>query len=231
MGVLSTMRIIFEDDNDSVLKNVIEHIYGDENDIIFSCGSSKIIKYVTDDTLVYYDLVPDNPSTAIWYRRIDALTRKYNNSMIIPVVCSEYIILKAFDVSVRDVSEIIDGHMYESIINGKDGVINLEKYYKYVLSRCKECMHIGNLDSRRFYTNSCPCGVTDCSAVYNLSDKIDDLVCMLPVFIPFVSRNKIDTVSAFEIKEHLEDEYMRLVDKVADICKWKQSKRYKSYIK
>lgn len=224
------MRIIFEDSDDSVMRLIIESVYGADNEIIFANGSSKISRYVGDDTLIYYDLVPDNPSTALWYCRLDKLTKEYNNSIIIPVICSEYIILSAFCDNVLDIANIIDKGLYDSIIDKSKGITSVEKYYKYLLTNRDECMRIGTLDSRIFYHKSCPCGKYGCDKRYSVSDKSDDLVCRLPVFIPFKSKNNIEIVSAYSIKRSLENEYMRLVNIIADSCNWNHSKRFKASI-
>lgn len=213
------MRMIFEDSTESALHMAIEKIYGDVvDDIIFVGGSGNLRKELKDDTIVYHDLVPDNPNTSKSYKMTRRLAHRMNNSVVIPMVCSEYAILKAFSSKqVPELNDIVLSKAYEGI----SGVKTSESYYKYLLRLEKNCIHdvsYGTSDIESlFYKTDCPCGKCDLRDSYKLSDKFDDLVCTLPLFLPFKSRNKIDMVNTKNFIRQIEIEHNRLVNIYAQL--------------
>lgn len=213
------MRMIFEDSPKSALCKAVTAIYGGiVDDIIFVGGSGKLRSELRDDTIVYHDLVPDNANTSKSYKMTRRLANRRNNSVVIPVVCSEFVILSAFSDNVPDLSNIVLSGLYNSV----PGITRSETYYKYLLGRERECLHDIQLDRNSdiesiFYKVDCPCGKCSFSTEYKLSDKYDNLVCRLPVFPVFETRNKINMVKTKSIIRDIEIEHNRLVGIYAQI--------------
>lgn len=183
--------MMFEDGPSSPLVDLIQRVYNDSDvciDFVGGVGNlkNKIIKLPDNDLVVaYIDLVPDNPETGKEYKTLIAKIRKRNNTVIVPVLCTDYILLRACtdtDISVHD---MVCGGSYPI------GIKTAEKYSKYLLDTYKDCLSFGrfsviNSNTAMFYSMECLCKSTfaDCR-VLSLYDKGVKFVTALPMFIGF----------------------------------------------
>lgn len=120
----------------------LDSVYGRDN-VIFTVGSgnlSKVIRrYINSDKeiFVYVDVVPDNINTLNIFSSLLVEFGNFKNVYILPVFCSEYIILRYL----QDTVELDE--LYKSILNLKvnyklikefEDCVNFEKVCKRILS-------------------------------------------------------------------------------------------------
>lgn len=120
----------------------LDSVYGRDN-VVFTVGSgnlSKVIRrYINSDKeiFVYVDVVPDNINTLNIFSSLLVEFGNFKNVYILPVFCSEYIILRYL----QDTVELDE--LYKSILNLKvnyklikefEDCVNFEKVCKRILS-------------------------------------------------------------------------------------------------
>lgn len=111
--------------------------------------------------IIYLDLVPDNTETVINYNCFCRVIKENNikNVIILPIICIEYIFMKAlikinmhnyFNYDLQTKLSNISNH----------GCLTLEKYYKKVLSDLyteNKCIKNKQNKMGYFYYKDCPC--------------------------------------------------------------------------
>lgn len=145
-------KLIFEDAELSPISNLIKTCYKqyDWRDfVIFTGGKDNLLsklkeQYSPDDYyFIFVDLIPDNYDVIKTCRRLLKSIRKeeYKNVLVLPVICAEYYVLKAFKgiYSENSFSKVaLEFGNYRSISN----CTNFENFCKHALTSLEEsCIH------------------------------------------------------------------------------------------
>lgn len=202
------MWIVFEDKPDTVTAKFYEKAFeGTEVKVGFSGGGSNIFNYVqrycgSDGVIAYHDTVPDNPDTAKSYKVQRKLLRDKSNVLLVPIVCSEFILLQCAGYPLT-LDNIVTNTDYE------DGVKSAEQYCKYFIgTKVPICKATGkyapNVEGiEKYYKVDCLC---DDSHDECISDSVESksmrAVRCLPVIPaieklrPFGSRDVRDVINS-----------------------------------
>lgn len=179
------MWILFEDSDCMPVSNLIRYAYKDTDvKLAFVGGSGSFLGFINENVkenefaVIMFDLVPDNFQVIKCYRTLCTRIRHKRNIIVIPVLPSDQVVLKAF-TNIDTNPEVI-------LSNGIDML--LEKYYKHLLDNYSECMSLGRYTDKTdktaaFYKYDCLCDYEkDCKRVYTRINKGLDLVAAMPCY-------------------------------------------------
>lgn len=197
------MKMMFEDNPNSELSRLILAAYKPEetDSILFTKGDGNVINVLesmvcdTEDIVLFVDVVPNNVSTCIAYRKIHKYVRRFvrdKHVFMFPIPCIEYYALQCFD-SRRfvPITTALDKNLYPI------GVNSAENYYSYLLCNGDACIATGKAREYRinfdpmavygaYYHKHCLCvspHVT-CTPI-TIQCKAESLLRLLPVHLLF----------------------------------------------
>lgn len=172
------------------------------SDISFSCGAplfeDELIacarKYENAQIVGFFDAPPGNSAAKRKYNiivhRSEVLSEYRNRIVVIPVICTEYFILK----SLNQVGTLRLNNQYLSLYNELENMnfsmyrelkfSSLEKAYKSILSSSILRCCINKSDLGKYYKESCVC-MDSCSVIsqdISLKDKANLLYISFPCF-------------------------------------------------
>lgn len=106
-----------------------KYIKNTEVHVGFAGGSGHLFKFVTENCgtysiTIYHDLVPDNPETAKSYKGLRRKLRKRERTIIVPVICTEYVILKSFGI-VTELKDVVLNIRYLIMLNQQKVIISI----------------------------------------------------------------------------------------------------------
>lgn len=207
------MLMIFEDSNESTLVNLIRDYYNGIVTVIGAHGSGKVRDVYNKQekgqyALIYIDVVPDNYETIRTYNKLKKEFRDNNKVLIIPIVCSEYILLRSFtkyDMSVWDTISLED---YSSV---GSNIRTAEQFYKGYIKQLGICIIPDNhstIDTGKYYRKDCDCecNITDINKLA-LCDKRRYLVYKLPLRFTMDSSEEVSMLSACDIIHNIEMDF------------------------
>ena len=148
--------IWFEDNSSKVISNFIKSKCS--VDVDFLDGNKNRDKLIGTSGILFVDVVPDNFDTIDSHNMLKDYIRKNNlDIVVIPIVCIEYIILKAF--STRSIPYIANLSNYKDYIIKQPSsqtlsTKSLEKFCKSVLHHAEICIRE---NSALFYNVDCLC--------------------------------------------------------------------------
>lgn len=169
----------------------------------FSGGVSRLHKTVQegynekDNYYVLLDVVPNNPITIDWYRKLKKSFKGYSNVFLLPIVCIEYYVLHMLvTYGYIPNSAILQGVVFDfdaSVVKAYVGTIgckeSLEKVCKNIVSSLADlCKRNTNKSDNNiyglFYREDCICDRKFCKEDCNdsLKLKAERLYCSLPLF-------------------------------------------------
>lgn len=189
MGELVSMLMIFEDSDRSGFVSMIRAYYLNSGiHVLGANGNGNIINVYNRNrnlgkTLIYLDVIPNNAKTISLYNNLKKYFRNNDSVLVIPIVCSEELILRSFTSYRTDV--------WSDIINSNFS--SVEKYYKDVIVKIAKCLDESSDYECNYYTHDCKC---DCSVnsvikkTYNIKQAM--LVFNLPLRL--VRADDIDAI-------------------------------------
>ena len=226
------VHLIFEDHKEQPLSQFIMEAYGDFEDkyIHFAGANSRVLRKLTekwceqDMYLVYFDVVPDNPSVNEEFEKlIECIDAKgYDNVYVFKIPCIEYFVVKAFgEESNKDMKLLLNKGLYKETDfyhEHSKGIKSFEKYCKYVASRlmarCKRVPTIREAkqdDSLgKYYCEDCMCRfqVSDTCTECTKEEKASILVSKLPVvLIPRSLKGKMESITVEEIEKRMKQNW------------------------
>ena len=189
-----SILIVSEDNGKMPVSHLMKEALSGYADIIFACGSSKVLKHVDTNYMRYsciiavVDVNPTNCNTwAVAKALIEFRDNNHPKLCILPLLSIEVHvlhflnILHGLNIDYTFALSGYEGHLYD-VWNNNSG-ITLEKAIKSLLENCCSvsytCMKniskvgvdiIGGSDGR-FYENNCPCTNCDCTSRLTLSTK------------------------------------------------------------
>lgn len=209
--------MMFEDADETPLSDLIRSVYnGTDVNVDFVGGSGNFLKYIKkvpigELVVIYFDLIPDNPGTAVAYKNLRKRLRHRANTIIIPVSGLDYYLLKAFTYDVPDMSTVI----FERDYSVDSRIKSCEKYYKYLLDNMSECLSLGRFSSITpktaiFYKEPCLCEhrTVECISL-SYFEKAERIVRCLPTFFEYktdkaVEKSDINLIISRALNTHNE---------------------------
>jgi hypothetical protein len=194
------MVILFEDNEESSISQLLKKIYTYRDDVtlLFASGNMNVEECISklgnsERAIVYLDVIPDKLETVEVYNNCMKYINDNNldNIVLIAIPCIEYYVIKAFfKKEYKEVMCVNKCLNYKSIErNYRNKLLSIrdfEKYCKSVVANYKDCFKEGGW----FYTVDCICKkgviIDDC-VEYKVEDKASKLECMLPI----ISQEKI----------------------------------------
>lgn len=196
-------KLIFEDDDDSSISQLLKSSYASDN-ILFSSSNTQMAKvlednYNKDDNFIcFLDVSPNNRWTRQFYEmlRLDIRKRKWTNVALIPIPCIEYEVLLMLD----RYYDLMFPERYKNLFRQftQDNNLELSNDFKNksLEKLCKEILDNANLrclvnynkaDNSlvgKFYRCDCDCARKYCKLKCEdcLQLKAERLYTILPTF-------------------------------------------------
>lgn len=242
------MELIFEDRRGCVLDEILKLVYSEEdyNHIHFKGTNGEAVKFACnkveqgETVILFLDMVPGNYEIHQLYNKAKEVSKKNNYKLlIIPSLCSEYLLIKAFkdcdifinreDVKIcLEQNNYFESKLYVSDKTRKD-YKTFEKFCKLVLERntincacsnsrvkIQDYKYIKNIVKNMFYTNDCL--YKDSTGKYlSAMDKALKVVNTLPVTLlndNVTESASIDLETAWKIHKYLINELNKFVLKM-----------------
>ena len=194
------MRIIFED---SPMSHISRLFCGSSagKHMRFGSGYRGIVAAVREaladgeGAMVYVDVSPSIQSTGEMYSKIRNRFVKYDNVIVIPIICAEYILLRmlvhyGYLNDLRKNDEVLDKFVVGYITELSNGLVNkevsLEKTCKHLIkNHLPDCMQNSQTWPGRFLCGDCGCDICDIADTAFTDDfkvKAERLYASLPLF-------------------------------------------------
>ena len=194
------MKIVFEDNQDSPISKLFRGSSAGK-DMRFGSGYRGIRKAVRaalangEGAIVYVDAAPGNKTTTEMYSKIREEFKEYENVVVIPIVCAEYILLRmlahyGYLSGLCRNDEVLEKFVVGYITKLSNGLVNtslsFEKTCKNIIkNHLPDCMQNSQTWPGRFLCGDCGCDICDIEDTAFTDDfkvKAERLYASLPLF-------------------------------------------------
>lgn len=212
------MVCILEDNENALLSKLFRCGYDDTSNIIYAEGNanikSKVIEYLDKNEYVIclMDLVPGVKEIANIFKDLGRVSKKYGFKLIvIPIVCSEYYLLKSIRSDLMDLETYI-----RNIQSVKDNSKSYEYYCKqFIRNNVRDCISLSSNNNQKygFYYEKEFC----CDEQHSLIDKSLALLREYPC-VPNHSKLSDKTALNYDDLWNLHREYVNHYNSLTNYC-------------